>query len=58
MDSPCVARKLKATFSGVIAFDFSTDVAANSFWESRNKKIYRDLVSFSNGNKYQIKIFS
>ena len=51
MDSPSMARKLKANFSGVIALDFSTDVAANSFWESRNKKIYLDLVSRSNENK-------
>ena len=46
-------------FSGVIAFDFSIGVAANTvFWESRNKKIYRDLVSCSNENKYQIKTHS
>ena len=35
---PSAARRLKANFSGVIAFDFSNDVVANRFWESRNKK--------------------
>ena len=38
MDSPCVARKLKENFSGVIAFDFSTDVAANTVFGSHETK--------------------
>ena len=50
-DLPSAGRRLKANFSGVIAFDFSIDVVANSFWESRDKKTYQDLVSCSNGNK-------
>ena len=58
MDLPSAARGLKANFSGVIAFDFSIDVVANSFWESRNKKTYRDLVSCTNGSKWQIKTYS
>ena len=40
LDLPSARRRLQANFSGVIAFDFSTDVVANSFWESRNKKTY------------------
>ena len=51
MDLPSAARRLKANFSGVIAFDFSIDVVAHIFWESRNKKTYRNLVSCSNVNK-------
>ena len=52
LDLPSAARRLKVNFSGVIAFDFSIDVVANTvFRESQNKKSYRDLVSFSNGNK-------
>ena len=52
---PSARRRLQANFSGVIAFDFSTDVVANSFWESRNKKTYRDLVSCTNGSKWRKK---
>ena len=52
MDLPSAARKLKANFSGVIAFDFSIHVAANTVFGSHEKgKIYRDIVSCSNGNK-------
>ena len=52
MDLPSAARRLKANFSDVTAFGFSIDVVANTvFWESRNKKTYRDIVSSSNGNK-------
>ena len=58
LDLPSALRGLQANFSGVIAFDFSTDVVANSFWESRNKKTYRDLVSCTNGSKWQIKTYS
>ena len=41
MDLPSARRRLKANFSGVIVFDFSIGVVANSFWESRNKKLFR-----------------
>ena len=58
LDLPSARRRLQANFSGVIAFDFSTDVVANSLWESRNKKTYRDLVSCTNGSKWQIKTYS
>ena len=51
MELPSAGRGLQANFSGVIASDFSIDVVANSFWESRDKKTYQDLVSYSNGNK-------
>ena len=52
MDLPSVARRLKANFSGVIGFDFSIDVVANTvFGSHETKKTYRDLVSCSNGNK-------
>ena len=46
MDLPSAARRLKANFSGVIAFDFSIDVVANTVFLS-----HEDLVSCSNGNK-------
>ena len=46
MDLPSAARRLKANFSGVIAFDFSIDVVANTVFVS-----HEDLVSCSNGNK-------
>ena len=58
LDFPSARRRLQANFSDVIAFDFSTDVVANSFWESREKKTYRDLVSCTNGSKWQIKTYS
>ena len=58
LDLPSARRGLQANFSGVIAFDFSTDVVANSFWESRNKKTYWNLVSCINGSKWQIKTYS
>ena len=38
MDLPSAVLMLKANFSGVIAYEFSIDVVANSFWESRSKK--------------------
>ena len=42
MDLPSVARRLKANFSGVIAFDFSIDVVANTVFVSHEtKKIIR-----------------
>ena len=45
MDLPSTGRGLQANFSGVIAFDFSIDVLANT-----KQKTYRDLVSCSIGN--------
>ena len=52
MDLPSAARRLKVNFSGVIAFDFSIDVVANTvFGSHETKKTYQDLVSCSNGNK-------
>ena len=52
MDLPSAGRRLKANFSGVIAFDFSIDVVANTvFGSHETKKTYQDLVSCSNGNK-------
>ena len=44
LDLPSARRRLQANFSGVIAFDFSTDAVENSFWESRNKKTYHVLM--------------
>ena len=42
MDVPSAGRRLQANFSRVIAFDFSSDVVANTvFLESRNKKLIR-----------------
>ena len=38
MDLPSAARRLKANFSGVIAFDFSIDVVANTVFESHETK--------------------
>ena len=52
MDLPSAAKRLKANFSGVIAFDFSIDVVANTvFGSHKTKKTYWDLVLCSNGNK-------
>ena len=59
MDLPSAGRRLQANFSGVIVFDFSTDVVANTIFGSHEtKKIYQDLVSCSNGNKRPIKTHS
>ena len=59
MDLPSAARRLKANFAGVIAFDFSIDVVANTvFGSHETKKTYQDLVQCSNGNKKQIKTHS
>ena len=45
MDFPSAGRRLQANFSGVIAFDFSRDVVANSFFGvTKIKKTYQDLV--------------
>ena len=41
MDLPSTGRTLEANFSGVIAFDFSINVVANSFWESQTEKKQR-----------------
>ena len=38
MDLPSVGRKLKANFSGVISFDFSIDVVANTVCGSHETK--------------------
>ena len=38
MDLPSAARKLKANFSGVIGFDFSTDVVPNTVFGSHETK--------------------
>ena len=38
MDLPSVGRRLKANFSGVIAFDFSIDVVANTVSGSHETK--------------------
>ena len=38
MDFPPTARRLKANFSGVIAFDFSIDVVANTVFGSHETK--------------------
>ena len=51
MDLPSAGRRLQANFSRVIAFDFSSDVVANSFFGVTKQKTYQDLVSCSNGNK-------
>ena len=52
MDLPSAGRRLKANFSGVIAFDFSIGVVANTvFGSHETKKTYQDLVSCSNGNR-------
>ena len=40
MDLPSAGRKLKANFSGVIAFDFSIDVVANTVFGSHKTKTY------------------
>ena len=42
MDLPSPARGLKANFAGVIAFDFSIDVVANTvFGSHETKKLIR-----------------
>ena len=38
MDLPFVGRRLKANFTGVIAFDFSIDVVANTVCGSHETK--------------------
>ena len=38
MDLPFAGRRLKADFSGVIAFDFSIDVVANTVLRSHETK--------------------
>ena len=38
MDLPSAGRRLKANFSGVIAFDFSIDVVANTVFGSHETK--------------------
>ena len=38
MDLPSAARRLKAIFAGVIAFDFSIDVVANTVFGSHETK--------------------
>ena len=44
MDLPSAGRRLKANFSGIIAFDFSTDVVANTvFGSQEQKKLIRTL---------------
>ena len=41
-DLPSAGRRLKANFSGVIAFDFSIDVVANTvFGSHETKKLIR-----------------
>ena len=56
MGLPSAGRRLKENFSGVIAFDSSIDVVANTvFGSHETKKLIRTLVSCSNGNKQQIK---
>ena len=56
MELSSTGRRLQANFSGVIAFDFSITVVANTvFGSHETKKTYQDLVSCSNGNKEQIK---
>ena len=37
-DLPSAGRRLKANFSGVIAFDFSIDVVANTVFGSHETK--------------------
>ena len=50
VDLLSAARRLKANFSGVTAFDFSTDVVANTvFGSHETKKLIG--TSCSNGNK-------
>ena len=41
VDFPPAGRRLQANFSGVITFDFSTDVVANSFGSHETKKLIR-----------------
>ena len=42
MDLPSVVRRLRANFSGVIGFDFSIDVVANTvFGSHETKKLIR-----------------
>ena len=50
MDLPSAALMLKANFSGVIAYEFSIDVVANTVFGSHEAK-NRGLVSCFNGNK-------
>ena len=38
MDLPSAGRGLQANFAGVIAFDFSTDVVANTVFGSHEQK--------------------
>ena len=38
MDLPPAARRLKANFSGVIAFDFTIDVVTNTIFGSHETK--------------------
>ena len=38
LDLPSARRRLQANFSGVIAFDFSTDVVANTAFGSHETK--------------------
>ena len=40
INSPSMARKLKVNFSGVIAFDFSIDVARNTVFGSHETKTF------------------
>ena len=51
MDFPSTGRRLQANFSGVLAFDFSRDVVANSFFGVTKIKNLSGPSSCSNGNK-------
>ena len=64
MDLPSTGRTLEANFSGVIAFDFSINVVANTVFGSHKQKkqrknrektekqkTYQYLVLYYNGNK-------
>ena len=47
-----VFKTFDNNFSGVIAFDFASDVVANTvFGSHETKETYQDPVTCSNGNK-------
>ena len=55
MDLPPAARRLKANFSGVIAFDFQIDVVANTVKGVTKQKNLSGPSFIFNGNKYKLK---
>ena len=51
MDLPSAARRLKANFLGVIAFDFQIDVVANTVLGVTKQKNLSGPSFIFNGNK-------